>query len=132
MKRHQQLQDLSREHHGALQLALHAKRAALSGDALRIAASAAACVDAFATELDPHFVVEENGLLPALAAQGEGTLVQRTLAEHAELRQLIAKLANPDAATLQRFSELLNAHVRFEERELFEVAQEHLSRDGTS
>ena len=126
MKRHQQLQDLSREHHDALKLALHAKRAVLSGDTTQIAASAAACVDAFASELDPHFVVEENGLLPALAQQGEHDLVQRTLSEHAELRRLIALLQQPDAATLRSFSELLSAHVRFEERELFEVAQQRL------
>ena len=126
MKRHQQLQDLSREHHGALQLALHAKRATLSGDATRIAASAAACVNAFAAELNPHFVIEETTLLPELVQKGEHDLVQRTLAEHEEMRRLIAQLKSPDANTLQRFAELLSAHVRFEERELFEVAQRYL------
>ena len=126
MRRHQQLQDLSREHHGALQLALHAKRATLSGDATRIAASAAACVNAFAAELNPHFVIEETTLLPELVQKGEHDLVQRTLAEHDEMRRLIAQLQSPDASTLQRFAELLSAHVRFEERELFEVAQRYL------
>lgn len=126
MRRHEQLQDLSREHHGALQLALHAKRAVLSGDAARIAVSAAACVNAFAAELNPHFVVEETALLPELAQKGEQDLVQRTLAEHEELRRLIAQLKIPDATTLQSFAELLSAHVRFEERELFEVAQRYL------
>lgn len=127
MRRHQQLQDLSREHHGALQLALRARRAARSGEAAQIAASAAACVEAFSVELDPHFVIEENELLPALAQQGEHDLVRRTLAEHEQLRGLVLRLAQPDATTLRSFAELLNAHVRFEERELFEVAQRHLS-----
>lgn len=127
MRRHQQLQDLSREHHTALQLALRAKRAAQSGDAAQIAASAAACVEAFSVELDPHFVIEENELLPALAQQGEHDLVRRTLAEHEQLRSLVVQLAQPDATTLQSFAELLHAHVRFEERELFEVAQCHLA-----
>ena len=126
MKRHQQLQDLSREHHGALQLALHAKRAAQSGDAAQIAVSALACVDVFPRELDPHFVVEETILLPALAQQGEYALVQRTLAEHEELRRLVVQLAQPDVATLKSFAELLMDHVRFEERELFEVAQKYM------
>lgn len=129
MKRHPQLQDLSREHHGALQLALHAKRATLSGDATRIAASAATCVNAFAAELDPHFVIEETILLPKLAQKGEHELVRRTLAEHEEMRRLVAQLNSPDATTLQSFSELLSAHVRFEERELFEVAQQHLGSE---
>ena len=127
MRRHQQLQDLSREHHGALQLALRARRAAQSGDAAQIAASAAACIEAFAVELDPHFVIEENELLPALAQQGEHDLVQRTLAEHEQLRALVVHLAQPDATRLRSFAELLHAHVRFEERELFEVAQRHLA-----
>lgn len=126
MKRHQQLLDLSREHHGALQLALHAKRAAQSGDAGQIAASALACVGVFPRELDPHFVVEETTLLPALAEKGENALVQRTLAEHEELRRLVLLLKQPDAATLQSFAGLLSAHVRFEERELFEVAQKYM------
>lgn len=127
MRRHQQLQDLSREHHTALQLALRARRAAQSGDAAQIAASAAACIEAFSVELDPHFVIEENELLPALAQQGEQDLVQRTLAEHEQLRGLVVQLAQPDATTLRSFAELLNAHVRFEERELFEVAQRHFA-----
>lgn len=128
MRRHQKLQDLSREHHGALQLALHAKRAVLSGDDTQIAASASACVAAFALELDPHFVVEETTLMPALAQQGEHELVQRTLGEHEALRALVLQLQRPAAATLREFSELLTAHVRFEERELFEVAQRYYER----
>lgn len=127
MRRHQQLQDLSREHHTALQLALRARRAVQSGDAAQIAASAMACIEAFSVELDPHFVIEETELLPVLAQQGEHALVQRTLAEHEQLRSLIVQLAQANATSLQSFAELLNAHVRFEERELFEVAQRHLA-----
>jgi hemerythrin-like domain-containing protein len=126
MKRHEKLQDLSREHHDALRLALHAKRAALSGDVAQVAASALACVNAFSLELDPHFVIEENDLLPPLAQSGEPELAQRTLNEHTELRRLVAQLRQPDAATLLGFSELLSAHVRFEERELFEVIERHI------
>jgi len=37
-------------------------------------------------------------------------------------------LPGGDAATLLRFAELLSAHVRFEERELFEVAQAGLEQ----
>ncbi len=38
----------------------------------------------------------------------------------------VAALATPDADTLLRFAELLGAHVRFEEREVFEAAQARL------
>lgn len=123
MKRHPALQDLSREHYGALKLARDGKAAALSGDAAAVAALAARIGGEFESELEPHFREEETELLPFLEAAGETSLVARTLAEHAELRALSAALWQPDAATLQRFSELLAAHVRFEERTLFEAAQ---------
>ncbi|HCZ13803.1 MAG TPA: hemerythrin HHE cation-binding protein [Candidatus Accumulibacter sp.] len=128
MKRHQTLRDLSREHHTALTLALAARRAATSGDSRQLAASAKACGEVFATHLEPHFVVEETTLLPALARAGEQALVARTLREHAALRSLCGELPGGGAATLLRFAELLSAHVRFEERELFEVAQAGLEQ----
>lgn len=126
MKRAQHLQDLSREHHSALKLALHARRAAISGDMAQIAATAAACVAAFAAELDPHFRVEEHSLLPMLTERGEHELVQRVELDHQNLRLLASQLQHPDAQTLLGFSDLLAAHVRFEEREMFEAAQAYL------
>ena len=129
MKRHPQLQDLSREHHGALKLARAARQAAESGQAENVAALARRVVDRFAAELDPHFRVEESGILVALARAGETALVQRTLKEHAELRALASTFStaeaaeSAEAAMLSRFGDLLASHVRFEERELFEAAQ---------
>ena len=123
MKRHQKLQNLSREHHGALQLALRAKRAAMSGDLTQIKVMATSCIAAFRAELDPHFVVEENTLLPLLASVGEDKLVTRVECDHAELRRLSVQLQQADVKTLLGFAELLNSHVRFEERELFVVLE---------
>ena len=129
MKRHEQLQDLSREHHLALKLALLARRALESDDPLKIQAAAATCATAFVSHLEPHFVREETDVLPMLAQAGETALVERTLSEHDEMRRLAARLPTADPVTLERFGELLGAHVRFEERELFEVAQRHLEPD---
>jgi hypothetical protein len=127
MKRHPQLQDLSREHHGALKLARAAGKAAAAGDADDIAALARRVTRLFAAELDPHFRVEEQGILVQLAQAGAHDLVRRTRDDHGELRRLAAALSRPDAATLARFADLLAAHVRFEERELFEAAQETMA-----
>ncbi len=129
MKRHSRLQELSREHHGALKLARDAQRAADSGEPGRVATLARRVVDLFGAELDLHFRVEEQGILVLLAQAGEPALVRRTLQDHAELRRLAAVLAQPAADTLLRFAELLAAHVRFEERELFEAAQAHLDTE---
>ena len=117
MKRHHQLLELSREHHGALSLALHAKRAALSGEAAAVAAASARCV--VAAELEAHFAVEEKTLLPLLLAAGQAELAQRLTAEHGQLRELRTQLCDPDSVILRAFGELLAAHVRFEEREMF-------------
>ena len=123
MKRHPDLLHLSREHYGALKLARDARRAAASGDASEIAALAQRVVQVFPVELDPHFCVEEQGILLLLAQAGQHALVARTLADHAELRRLARALATPDADSLLRFADLLGAHVRFEEREVFEATQ---------
>ncbi len=132
MKRHPDLLKLSREHHGALRLARDVRHAAKDGEPDAVAALAQCVVEAFAVELDPHFRVEELGLLVILAQAGHHALVERTLADHAELRRLANALANPDTKTLGRFAELLGAHVRFEEREVFEAAQAELDIDPVS
>lgn len=127
MKRHPRLQTLSREHHGALKLARAARHAAESGNAGNVAALAQRIGHLFATELDPHFRVEEQGILVSLARAGEHALVQRTLNDHEELRKLVGTLASADAGALRRFADLLASHVRFEERELFEAAQDTMA-----
>jgi hemerythrin-like domain-containing protein len=123
MKRHAALQHLSREHHSALKLARQARFGCDAGLDIAVAQAVESIREAFAREMEPHFLAEEEDLLPTLAKAGAGELVERTLAEHAELRDLIRRLAEPDIDTLARFATLLNDHVRFEERELFETAQ---------
>lgn len=132
MKRHPALLQLSREHHTALKLSRQARLAIESGDPADIATSAKAIAELFPNELEPHFQAEENDLLPALARVGESKLVERTLAEHAELRALAGHLAKAaDPAALQTFGTLLEQHVRFEERTLFETAQRQIYAGDT-
>jgi hemerythrin-like domain-containing protein len=137
MKRDPSLLALSREHHAALSLANRLKKAVLSGDQLRIEEARGDVVVRFATELEPHFAEEELTLLPRLATLGEIALVERTLDEHRSLRALVRKLADPAAtqavgACLAEFGDLLTAHVRFEERELFERAQVLYAEHGAT
>ena len=119
MRRDPNLRRLSRDHHTGLVLAKRARALAGAGAAQRDAAWAELQAR-FADELEPHFRLEEQGLLPALRAAGEDALVARTLGEHAELRALIGGGADEAAA---RFGEALSAHIRFEEAALFETAQ---------
>lgn len=125
MKRHSGLVRLSRQHHAALVLA---KRAAHANeeDAAGIAAEIAR---AFETSLEPHFGAEEKCLLPLLAEAGKIAASVRTRKEHEELRKLAGEIAVGNSASLTRFGELLESHVRFEERELFPLAESVLSEE---
>lgn len=124
MKRHAALQALSREHHAALVLALACKRAAESGSEASIRETCTKVRHLFAAELEPHFHTEEETLLPLLDRAGQTGLVRRTLAEHAQLRALVAALSTPQSAGLEAFGQALSAHVRFEEHELFPGAEQ--------
>jgi hypothetical protein len=117
MKRAAFLRDLSSEHHQALVLS---RKIAQAGDQAG-AALVAEVRSIFTAELEPHFRVEEETLLPALIVAGETELVAQTLADHRSLRKLVERLDQRGA--LAEFGAQLKAHVHFEERELFEACQ---------
>lgn len=127
MKRSIALQTLSREHHTALSLV---QRIARAGDEAAVAALMRLVPEKFRAEIEPHFKVEEEGLLVRLAAAGEAALVRRTLDDHTRLRGLAARLADGDGTALKEFGDALRTHVRFEERELFVRAEALLQDEG--
>ncbi|MEO8410503.1 MAG: hemerythrin domain-containing protein [Propionivibrio sp.] len=122
MKRCAALASLSREHHAALVWAKRVQNASAENSV----ALAGQLVEVFAQQIEPHFRVEETGLLPALQGVGEAALIARTLAEHSSLRAAIARIGEGDREALVPFGAALAAHVRFEERELFAVAEARL------
>jgi hemerythrin-like domain-containing protein len=122
MKRHPALSPLSREHHSALVLAKRA-RGASADDPVALKQLAAALRQAFADELEAHFQLEEQHLLPALAARGEQEAVARTLAEHADLCALAVQIDSGLPESVRRFGAALAEHIRFEERALFPLAE---------
>lgn len=126
MKRHPSLQPLSDDHHGALVLARHTRRAAeRARDSRELTETWQEVRRRFARELEPHFLVEEEQLFPQLEAVGEGVLIERARADHARLRALVS--AEPGREAALEFAKRLHAHVRFEERELFPRAERLLS-----
>lgn len=129
MKRITALQPLSREHHTALTLAKACERAAHSGSAERVGAVCQRAIEAYTKELEPHFLVEEQSLLPLLKSADTQPLVQRTLADHLQLRALLKDLRQNDGGALDNFGKCLSAHVRFEERELFPALERFLPND---
>ena len=126
MKRSPILQPLSREHHTALTLAKACERAAQSGDAAMVSQACQRAILAFSNQLAPHFQIEEQSLLPLLKGTEAQALVQRTLADHQQLRGLLDGLQHNDIEALNRFGKCLTGHVRFEERELFPAIESWL------
>lgn len=80
-------------------------------------------IHAFSDALEPHFQFEEVSLLPLLHNTETQPLVERTLADHQQLRGLLDALRQNDAKALGSFGKCLSAHVRFEEGELFPVIE---------
>ncbi len=128
MKRHAALLGLSRDHHLALVIANRAKRASGEADGPS-QGPASEIAGTFYREIEPHFQTEENGLLPALEKAGQSRLVTQTLAEHKMLRELAGLLEKGGIDMLHRFGELLDRHVRFEERELFPMTESVLTEE---
>ncbi|MCF7997035.1 MAG: hemerythrin domain-containing protein [Chromatiaceae bacterium] len=122
MQRDPNLVRLSLDHQAGWVLAKRARELATAPDADHRAAWTE-IQTRFADELEPHFQLEERGLLPALRLAGQVALVEQILNEHAELRALIGSEA---AEAPVRFGDALYAHIRFEERTLFETAQQIL------
>ena len=121
MRRSAQLVSLTREHHSALVLARRTIAAARSVCDVR--ELAAALPDLYRRALEPHFLIEERLLLAPLAETGAISQVARTVDEHRRLRKLALAEQPIDDAGLASFGRLLEAHVRFEERELFPLAE---------
>lgn len=78
-----------------------------------------------ALHLEPHFRIEERYLLPALESIGEEDLAARIRDDHAALRAL-RRSKEPTPQVLQNFGRLLQEHVRYEERRVFDPTQERL------
>ena len=132
MPRDPRLTRLSRDHHHALTLALRIQRELASAAPPAEAALVRDVLRYWDEALTPHLAVEARALLPLLAAQQEGglALAGRAQREHRELADLASEARGSNVATragiLVRFGAALSAHIRWEERDLIEWAQEHL------
>lgn len=125
MKRIPELRDLSDDHHLALVLAQRCRRANRPDSPWSPTQLWTQVREAMTSHLEPHFRIEETILLPALAALGEESVVQRIEEDHDALRELCAA-PTPDRVRVVRFGELLESHVRYEERHVFESTQDRL------
>src|SRR5690606_10324799 len=102
MKRDPRLRGLSSDHHRALVLARRVARRAAAGTL--DAALARDVVRTLRDDLEPHFVIEEEVLLPPLEEAGAGGLARRTLEDHRFLRASARAAAGGDLEHLAAFA----------------------------
>ena len=128
MLRDASLIPLSHQHHNALALCVMTRRSlAQDSSPENVARLARRVIDRYELELVNHFEIEEQVLFPVC---GLVPLVDALVAEHRAMEALIPPLRTlPSADLLERFCQLLAAHVRREESELFEEIQRTLPRD---
>ncbi len=129
MLRDKNLIPLSRQHQHALALCVRIARSSPVVDA-DLAAWQAEIAQHFQNEIRIHFAAEEQVLFPAARQLPElVALLNELLTDHAALRDSFAKAksAKMSAAEVSAFGRRMSAHIRKEERQLFERVQELMS-----
>ena len=119
IKRHVSLQPLSREHHHTLMLVWKIRKAIREHVELDR-------VDQYVSwfyqqHVIPHFEMEEKYIFPVLTDQHE--LIVQALDEHRKLKAFF-EAKGKDEIALTELADLLEKHIRFEERTLFNAVQE--------
>jgi iron-sulfur cluster repair protein YtfE (RIC family) len=131
MLRDKSLIPLSRQHQHALALCVRIDRASPITDAERVAWQAE-ITQIFQAEITIHFMAEEALIFPtARKFQDLIPLVEELLADHARLRETFAnaQAGEMPPADLLAFAQEMSAHIRKEERQLFERMQELMNAE---
>ncbi|HSI76628.1 MAG TPA: hemerythrin domain-containing protein [Lunatimonas sp.] len=119
IKRHPALQELSKDHHQGLLLCFKIRQGIkLEVEEERIKKY---CDWFWIEHLAPHFSEEEQFIFPVLG--NDDALVRRALEEHKHLKTLFQK-GQVDYDLLKKIENDLEAHIRFEERVLFNKIQD--------
>lgn len=137
MKRHPCLREFSDDHHQGLVMARRLRKAASGEEQPEQAARS--FLEFWSEETEPHFVKEEEALLPVLARHGvrlDSEPLARMFAQHHYIRGLVAQLeagagrTDVQGETLGELGGLLDEHIRLEEREVFPMIEEALTEDA--
>lgn len=125
-KRDPSLIPLSHDHHHALVRVFEIRRAIAAGADL--APEIARTRDSYEAELRPHFAAEEETLVPALreASALPEPEIAGLVEDHRRLEEMVAALTR-GGGDLGAFADLLERHVRSEERRIFPAYQEHVA-----
>jgi len=120
---------LSQQHHNGLALCVLTERALQAGPSdTAIRRLAAKAVDRYEIELANHFAIEEQVLFPVIQRElGKMSIIAELIRDHRKLEAMVDELrASPSVGLLKDFCDLLRRHIRREENELFQDAQQRL------
>ena len=126
MLRNKNLAPLSRQHQHALALCVRIDRASPIPES-DLGTWQAEIAQHFRAEIGIHFAAEERFVFPRARMFPElNLLVEELISEHARLRERFARAEaqGMSAAEVVEFAQMLSAHIRKEERQLFERLQE--------
>jgi hemerythrin-like domain-containing protein len=132
MLRDKSLIPLSHQHQRALALCVRIDRAQPIR-ATDLESWQAEIEQLFEQEVRIHFAAEEQVLFPAASRFAELIpLVEELIADHSSLRESFdhAKARNMSTESLPVFAEQLSAHIRKEERQLFESLQRLMNEEN--
>jgi hemerythrin-like domain-containing protein len=130
MQRDPNLIPLSRQHFHALALCMRIHRQRAPRDVLQ-----REMLQLYSDDVRYHFQAEERFLFPAARRiAAVAPLVRELRAEHTRLRRAFAtaRRRTLKAEELNRFADLLEGHIRKEERQLFEQCQKQMSEGELS
>src|SRR5208282_123238 len=128
MLRDPSLVPLSRQHQHALALCVRIERAR-QNDTVDLRGWQLEMDQLYAEEVRFHFAAEEKILFPAARRfPGLAALVEVLSGEHEQLREhfVHAEQGAMNQGELRTFAKLLSAHIRKEERQLFEAMQKRM------
>ena len=133
-RRHDSLIPLSREHHYGLMVCLRIHKGIeqhkTNADWLSERARKASLF--FESDLKSHFKTEEEIVFPAMSAITEAKpTIEELIEEHRGLERLVHELQQAQGSHLARllleFADLLESHIRKEERVLFPCYERNIS-----
>ncbi|HXG52300.1 MAG TPA: hemerythrin domain-containing protein [candidate division Zixibacteria bacterium] len=132
--RHPSLIPLSHDHHHGLALALRCRKQALGqirpAGAEGVRQRVREAREFYERNLVPHFCAEEKVLFPWLRARAadSGALIDRLVAEHRRLAAAFEALEETGDAARRLFDlgDLLERHIRAEERQLFPLYEKNV------
>ncbi len=132
--RHPSLVPLSHDHHHGLALALRCRKQALGQlkpmGLKGLKERARELRDFFANNLTRHFLAEEEALFPKMLelVPESAAILDELVRDHQQIRDAITQLDTESGLSklVFDFGDLLERHIRKEERELFPLFEQHI------